>query len=548
MKEQKYNGGALVAEVFKREGVKYIFGIAGGHIYPMMEACEERGISFIGVRHEMNAAFMAEGWALTTGTPGVCTGTAGPGFTNLVTGLANSSNGGIPVFCIAGKAKVSENDRNELQDFNQIDMVKHITRHARAVAETHRIPEYVGRAMAFCSTGRPGPVYLEIPRDLMEKEIDASEAEFQETYRTGSVPMGNSADIEAAAKMLKEAKKPVVIAGGGVWWSQAQEELTGFVEKTGIPVFTRNAARGAVPDTHSLCMGIAASASPIFRSALSEADLVLVVGTRTGYTMTRDVFPKSLKIIRIDIDPAQLTDQLDVGLGIVGDARQVLRQLTEAVDRTGYAEWVNHIAGVKANLISMAMPMAMSGQVPIHPMRLMFEILRRVDQDTIVVIDGGDAARWGNLVLPATGPGQYPGIISTSFGPLGVGIPYAMAAKLAHPRKKVVLLTGDGAFGYGAMEYDTAVRYNIPFTAVILNDKCWGMIKRSEARKASAEKDFVGLELAETRYDRVVEVLGGHGEYVTTPDDIGPAIDRAMASGKPACVNVLTDPGIGPMV
>ncbi len=547
MQEQKYNGGSLAAEVLKREGVKYIFGIAGGHIYPLMEACEERGIRYIGVRHEMNAAFMAEGWALATGDPGVCTGTAGPGFTNLVTGLANSSNGGFPVLCLAGKARISEFDRNELQDFNQIDMVKHITKHARSVAEAHRIPEYVGRAMAYCATGRPGPVYLEIPRNLMEQDVDASRAEFQETYRTSSVPAGDPADIGTAVKLLNEAKKPVLIAGGGVWWSRGHAELAAFVEKTGIPVFTRNAARGSVPDTHGLCMGIAASASPVLRQALAEADLALVVGTRTGYTMTRDVFPKSLKIIRVDIDPAQITDQLDVRLGIVGDARLVLKKLTEAADGAGHSEWVNHLREIKNSLVSLAAPLAMSDQFPIHPMRLMFEILRRVDENTVVVVDGGDAAKWGNLVLPAMLPGGYPGVISTSFGPLGVGIPYAMAAKLAHPERKVILLTGDGTFGYGAMEYDTAVRHNIPFTAVILNDKGWGMIKRSEAKKSSAGREFVGLDLAETRYDKVVEALGGHGEYVTRPQEIGPALERALASGKPACVNVMTDPDIGPM-
>lgn len=548
MSDCLYNGGSLVAEVFKREGIKYIFGLAGGHIYPMMEACEERGIRYIGVRNEMSAAFMAEGWALTTGTVGVCTGTAGPGFTNLLTGLANSSNGGIPVFCMAGKARVTENDRNELQDFNQIDMVKHMTKHARAVAEVHRIPEYVGRAMAYCSTGRPGPVYLEIPRDLMDQSVDALKAEFQGTYVTASAPVGDAADIEAAVKMLKLSKKPVVIAGGGVWWSQAQEELTSFVEKTGIPLFTRNAARGAVPDTHSLCMGIAASESPVLRMALAEADLVLMLGTRTGYTMSRNAFPKSLKIIRVDIDPAQLTDQLDISLGIVGDARQVLRQLIQASDKTNYNEWVNYLTEIKNNLMLMGMTFALSDQCPIHPLRLMFEIRKRVDHNTIVVIDGGDVAKWGNLALPAMLPGGYPGIISTSFGPLGVGIPYAIAAKLAHPDKNVILLTGDGTFGYGAMEYDTAVRYNVPFTTVILNDKCWGMIKRSEASKTSEGKDFVGLDLIETRYDRVVEALGGHGEYVTQPQDIGPAIDRALASGKPACVNVMTDPAIGPII
>lgn len=537
-----------MAEVFKREGIKYIFGIAGGHIYPMMEACEERGIRYIGVRHEMSAAFMAEGWALTTGSVGVCTGTAGPGFTNLVTGLANSDRGGIPVFCIAGKARVTENDRNELQDFDQIDMVRHMTRHARTVYETQRIPEYVGRALAHCSTGRPGPVYLEIPRDIMEQNVDASRVEFQQTYRTASAPVGNPADIEAAAKMLGNAKRPVIIAGGGVWWSGAHSELTELVEKTGIPVFTRNAARGAVPDSHDLCMGIAASRSPIFRSTLAGADVAVVVGTRPGYTMTRDVFPASLKIIRIDIDPAELANQLDVAVGIVGDARPVLKQLTDAVSPASYPEWLQQVNEIRVNLMSMAMPLVVSDQVPIHPMRLAFEIRNRVDKDTIVVIDGGDSASWGNLMLPATGPGHFPGIISTSFGPLGVGIPYAMAAKLAHPDKKVVLLTGDGAFGYGAMEYETAYRYGIYFTTVILNDKSWGMIKRSEAKKTDGSKGFVGLDLGEVRYDKIVETLGGHGEFVTLPQDIGPAIDRAMSSGKPACVNVMTDPDIGPMV
>ncbi|MHB8919035.1 MAG: thiamine pyrophosphate-binding protein, partial [Desulfocucumaceae bacterium] len=515
--DKKFSGGALVAEVFKREGVKYIFGIAGGHIYPMMEACEERGIRYIGVRHEMTAAFMAEGWALTTGQVGVCTGTAGPGFTNLLTGLANSSNGGFPVLCLAGKAKITENERNELQDFNQIDMVRSMAKHSGAVAEAHRIPEYVGRAIAQCSTGRPGPAYLEIPRDLMEENVDAAKVEFQKTYRTGSVPAGNPADIGAAAKLIGEARKPVIIAGGGVWWSQAHSELKEFVDKAGIPVFTRNAARGAVPDTHSLCMGIAASASPLMRSALAGADLAIVVGTRTGYTMSRDVFPGSLKIIRVDIDPAELTNQLDVAVGITGDARLVLKQLTDAVGQSSYPEWMDFLNQARNNLFSMAMPFVVSDQFPIHPMRLVFELRNRVDENTIVVIDGGDVARWGNLMLPAMSPGSFPGIISTSFGPLGVGVPYAMAAKLAHPDKKVILLTGDGTFGYGAMEYDTAMRYGINFTTVILNDRCWGMIKRSEAKKASEEKEFVGVDLAEVRYDKVVEVLGGHGEYVTRP-------------------------------
>lgn len=539
-------GGELVQKVLKKEGVKYIFGIPGGHIYPMMESCEENGIKFIGVRHEMTAAMMAEGWALATGDFGVCTATAGPGVTNLVTGIANADRNCSPVLCMAGKAKVIEADRNELQDFNQIDLYKSMTKHARSVQETHRIPEYVGRGIAEATTGRPGPVYMEIPRDIMEGYVNEEEVEFQKTYRLTNKPMGNPADIEKAAKILDEAQRPVVIAGSGAFYSKAQNELKEFVEKTGIPFFTRNAARGLVPDSHPLFVSIGATGHPVFAGAIQNADVVLILGTRPGYIMKRESFPANAKIIRVDIDAAAITDQLDVEVGIVGDVKEVLKQLISAVKKNTHQGWVEALNNGKAQMVEAVLPLLTSDQKPIHPARLMFEIMQRIDENTVVVIDGGDTATFGNSFLPATGLGQYMGIANGSFGPLGVGVPYAMAAKLAHPDKKVILLTGDGAFGYGAMEYDTAIRYGIKFTTIILNDSCWGMIKRSEAQRATEEKPFVGLFLRDVRYDQVVEALGGHGEYVTEAAEIGAAIDRAIASDKPAVVNVMTDVNIGP--
>lgn len=539
-------GGTMVQKVLKKEGTKYIFGIPGGHIYPMMESCDENGIKFIGVRHEMNAAFMAQGWALATGDFGVCTATAGPGVTNLVTGVANAYRDCVPVLVMAGKAKITEADRNELQDFNQFDLFKSMTKHARSVMETKRIPEYVGRGIAEATTGRPGPVYMEIPRDIMEGYADEAEVELQKTYRLANKPAGNPADIEKAAKLLDEAQRPMIIAGSGAFFSKAQDELKELVEKTGTPFFTRNAARGLVPDAHPLFMCIAASAHPIFAAAAQNADVVLILGTRPGYLMKRESFPAGAKIIRVDIDAAAVTDQLDVEVGIAGDVKEVLKQLIPAVKSNSHQGWVEALNNGKSQMVQNVLPLLSSDQKPIHPARLMFEIMQRIDENTIVVIDGGDVASFGNMFLPATGPGQYMGIANGSFGPLGVGVPYAMAAKLAHPEKKVILLTGDGAFGYGAMEYDTAMRYGVNFTTIILNDSCWGMIKRSEAKRATEDKPFVGLFLRDVRYDQVVEALGGHGEFVTEAADIGPAIDRAIASGKPACVNVMTDVNIGP--
>ncbi len=541
----KVNGGYLVQKVFKKEGVRYLFGIPGGHIYPMMESCAEHGIPFIGVRNEMNAAFMAEGWALTTGEVGVCTGTAGPGFTNLVTGLANASRNMVPVLCMAGKARTSEYDRNELQDFNQLSMVEEMTKHARSVPDGRRIPEYVGRALAAASGDRPGPVYLEIPRDRMEAaDYEEDEIEFQQTWRTTARPGGSEADIRKAAEMINGAQRPMIIAGSGAFFSGAAEVLTKFVEKTGIPVFTRNAGRGIVPDYHPLAMGIGASQHPICAGALKNADLIILLGTRTGYTLTRGAFPKDTDILRVDISAAALTDQLDIAQGIVGDVRTVLEQLLPVAEENSHDQWVGLLKESISGIAAFTHDAMVSDQKPIHPLRLCAEIAQRVDRDTIMVIDGGDTASWGNMVLPAMGPGQLLTIANGSFGPLGVGVPYAMAAKLAHPEKKVILLTGDGAFGYGAMEYDTCMRYGIDITTVILNDACWGMIKNSEAKKASAEKEFVGLYLRETHYEEVVNGLGGYGELVTEAAEIGPAIDRALESKLPSVVNVMTDVNI----
>lgn len=542
----KLNGGQLIQRVFSKEGIRYIFGIPGGHIYPMIEACNDANIPFIGVRHEMNAAFMAEGWALTTGQTGVCTGTAGPGFTNMITGVANASCNMVPLLCVGGKAKVCEFDRNELQDFNQMALVGDMTKHARQVPDGMRIPEYFGRAIAETMNDRPGPVYMEVPRDKMEAcEYEESEVEFQNTWRVKGKPAGNPEDIRAAVELINNAQTPMVIAGSGAFWSGAAEELTEFIEKIDCPIFTRNAGRGIVPDYHPLAMCIGSSKHPVCAAAIQNSDLIIIIGTRTGYTLPKNSFPKGCNILRIDIAGAAISDQLDVKVGIVGDVKEVLKQLIPAVKEAKHDKWIKVLKESRDSMVGFMSQAFASPQVPIHPLRLVYELRKRMDKDTIIVIDGGDTASWGNMVLPAMGPGQMLTIANGSFGPLGVGVPYAIAAKLAHPEKKVILLTGDGAFGYGAMEYDTCMRYGINITTVILNDSCWGMIKNSEAKKAAPGKEFVGLYLRDVRYDEVAKAMGAYGEYVTKPDDIGPAIDRALAQDKPSVVNVMTDVKIG---
>ncbi|HPE89576.1 MAG TPA: thiamine pyrophosphate-binding protein [Spirochaetia bacterium] len=540
------NGGKLIEGVFSMEGVKYVFGIPGGHIYPMIEACEEAGIKFIGVRNEMNAAFMAEGWAFATGKPGVCTGTAGPGATNMLTGVANAYCNQAPMIAVGGKARVCEYESNQLQDFDTMGVFKGASKKTYQIPDGNRIPEYFGRAFAEARRNTPGPVYMEVPRDKMEAcAYDDEAVRVQDTWQCETRPAASEADVAKAAAMIDAAKRPMALVGSGAFWSGAAAEVTALIEKAGIPVFTRNAARGLVPDYHPLAMCIGSDKHPVCAAALQNADLIIVIGTRTGYTLSREAFPAGANILRVDINGAAITDQLDVRLGIVGDAKAVAAQLTAAVKPADHKEWVAMLVESRDSMAQFLGQAFVSPQTPIHPLRLVAEIRKRVDKDTVVVIDGGDTASWGNLLLPAMGPGQLLTIATGSFGPLGVGVPYAMAAKLAHPGKKVILLTGDGAFGYGAMEYDTMMRYGIKVTTVILNDSCWGMIKNSEAKRAGEDKEFVGLYLRDTHYEKVAEAVGAYGEYVDKPEDIGPAIDRALAQDKPSIVNVMTDVKIG---
>ncbi len=539
----KVSGGTLAAQVMKNDGVKHLFGLVGGHVYPIFEGCVEMGIRIIDVRHEESGAHMAEGWALATGKPGVCIGTAGPGFTNMLTGIANSYAGGTPLLAIGGHASVGEFDTGALQDFNQIDVVKPMTKFARTVYETERIPEYMGMALRHATSGRPGPAYLEIPMDLAFKEVDVSSVSVPECHRLQSPPAGNPQDVSRALELIEKAKKPMMVAGSGVWWAQAHKELKEFIEKADMPLYTRCAGRGSVPDDHPLCISPGFTFDPSLRATLAEADLLILLGTRFGFTFAANFLPPTLKVIRIDIEPAALCNGRTPDVGIVGDARIVLQQFIDGIKKLSHKDWVEQLQTSRAQMRDAFEPLFTSEQVPIHPLRLFREISSFLDRETVVCVDGGDMCVWGNLALPAMGPGLYLSLVSSIFGCLGVGIPYGISAKLANPDKRVIVTTGDGSFGLTLMEFDTALRHNIPFVTVIGNDKCWGMIHRPMKNRTGSS---IGCELSHRRYDKIVEAMGGHGEYVENPDDIAPAIQRAIDSGLPACVNVMTDPEIGP--
>ncbi len=533
------SGGVLAARMLKAEGVEYIFSLVGGHIYTLYDACLDEGIKIIDVRHEEAAAHMAEGFALVTGRPGVCVVTAGPGFTNMITGTANAAMANSPIICIAGHSPLGEFDTGPLQDLNQIDIIRPLTKMSRSIYQTERIPDYMAMAFRHTLAGRPGPVYLEIPMDVFFNQVDDSAVEMPTNYRTSAGPAGDPGEIDRAVSLLDAAERPVVVAGSGVWWSQAHNELLAFVEKSGIPVFTRNNGRGAVSDKHPLCFGASAL------SGLFKADVALIVGTQLNYTLGSGKFPPELKIIRVDIEAAEIGQNRGIDVGIVGDAKNVLLQLTEGVKPGSHEAWVDVLEGSRERRAEKHKPYMESDSVPIHPLRVCGELTKFIDEDTIVTIDGGDIAVFGSMTLPTFAPGQHLANGASSFGCLGVGIPFALGAKLARPEKKVIVLCGDGSFGLNAMEFDTALRHDLPIVCVVSNDGCWGMIRHGMEDVYGADR-MVGCDLPTRSYEKVVEALGGHGELVTQPSEIAPAIERALASGKPACVNVLTDPAISP--
>ncbi|MBN1614573.1 MAG: hypothetical protein JW950_08930 [Deltaproteobacteria bacterium] len=530
----KVTGGRLAVKALKREGVECIFALSGGHVDPLFQACIDEKVRLIDVRHEQAAAFMADGWARVTGKPGIAAVTAGPGVTNAVTGLWNAYECLSPIIVFGGKAPLFEFELGSLQDLNSLSLVESVTKWRRAGYETRRIPEYVSMAFRQALGGRPGPVYLEFPADLLFTQVEESDAVFCNGYRAESRPQGDPGQVKRAVDLLLAAQRPIAIAGSGVYWSQAGEELRELIEIIGLPLTLIQMGRGVVPEDHPCCFGPT-------RIGTKQADVVLLIGTRLNYGLNfgrPGLFGADQKWIQIDIEPTEIGRNRTIEIGIAGDAKAVLGQMVEqARVRWGdkkKSDWLEECrAYIKGRQEQLEAEMN-SDSVPIHPARLCREIRDFIDRDAVIAMDGGDTTVWGAAVLKGYRPGHW--LDNGPTGCLGVGIPFAMAAKVARPDKQVLLLNGDGSFGLNGMEFDTMIRHNIPVVCVICNDEAWGMMMHPQ--QAMGEDRVIGTRLGFRRYDRMVEGLGGYGEAVERPEDIRPALQRAFASGLPACVNV----------
>ena len=532
-------GGHLVARALEAEGVEAIFTLCGGHIIDIYDGCADAGIRIVDFRHEQSAGHAADAWTRLTGVPGCAVVTAGPGVTDVVTAVANAWRAQTPMLVLGGQAPLQQAHMGALQEMDHVGLMRPITKFATTVYQTQRIPEIIGMAFRQAYSGRPGPVFVEIPVDVLFAAVPESAVIDPGQYRSPGKVFGDARLVEEAARLLQQAERPAVLAGSQVWHCRGVAELRAFAEAAEVPVYLNGSARGTLPPDHPLLFVRSR------REALARADAILVVGTpfdfRLGYGKR---LAADAKVIQVDLDYGELGHNRGVDVGITGDAAAVLGQFTAALGRgKGRTRaWLEHLRGVEQKGLEADLPLMNSNAVPIHPLRLAKEINDFLTRDSIFIGDGGDVVTISAGVIKTHQPGQWldPGPLGT----LGVGMPFAIAARVAFPHKEAFVLFGDGAFGLNGFEFDTAVRFNLPVVSVVGNNAAWNQIRYGQIARYGAARGGIANLLAPTRYDRVVEALGGHGEHVTEPKHIRPALERARASGKPSCVNVMIDPDV----
>src|SRR5213594_1223857 len=524
-------GSELLARSLTSQGMDTLFFLMGGPMLETESACLKLGVRAIDTRHEQAAAMMAHAYSRTTRRPGVCMGCSGPGTTNLVTGVANAFVDAAPLIAVGGSSPRVYLGMEAFQEIDQVAIMRPITKWAERVLDARRIPELVATAFRQATTGKPGPVYLDLPGDVLGQPVEESRLTWPARNKPAPRSLGDPGAVKEAIALLARSSRALIIGGSGVWWSDAAVAFRQFVEATGIPFYTTPISRGTVPEDHDLAFLNARV------KAFAEADVVLAVGTRFNYVIQfgrEPRFAADLKVIHVDINPTELGHNRPADVPIAGDARAVLEQLiAEArgkIDPRRYAAWTGRLRVLDAEKQAESDKALATDQVPIHPLRLCKEVREFLRRDAILVVDGQEILNYGRPSIPTYVPGHR--LNSGPFGCMGVGLPFGIGAKVAKPDTQVVVLHGDGSYGINAMEIDTAVRHGIPVLVVISNNGGW---------TADAQRSKPGRTLGFTRYDKVAQDFGAHGEYVEKPHEIRPALERAWASGKPAVVNVVTD-------
>jgi acetolactate synthase I/II/III large subunit len=523
------HGGRLVAATLGAFGVREIFTLSGGHIFSIYDGCVNDGIRIVDVRHEQTATFAAEGFAKLTRAPGVAVLTAGPGVTNGVSAITTAHFNGSPLVVLGGRAPQARWGAGSLQEFDHVPVVASITKAARTVTATAQIPKELNEAVTLALTPHRGPVFLDFPLDV----VFATDASDVPAAVMPAGPEPDPDDVARAAALLTGAERPVLVAGGDVWADGAWEALRRCVESLRVPTFVNGQGRGCLPADHELAFART-------RSFLKQADVVVVVGTPLDFRLSFGAFGAA-QLVHVVDHPDSRAGHVDAAVSPAGDLSTILDGMaSHAGARSDHEPWIAKLRDEETARREAERAELEADTDPIHPARVYGELRKRLERDAVVIGDGGDFVSYAGKLVDSYEPGCWmdPG----PYGCLGTGLGYAIAARVAHPDRQVVLLQGDGAIGFNGMDFDSLVRHELPVVAIVGNNGIWGLEKHP--MHAIYGYDVAADLQAGCRYDRVVEGLGGAGETVERPADLGPALDRAFASGVPYLVNVLTDPAV----
>lgn len=536
-------GGAILARALSKFGVMRLYSLPGHQILAIYDACIDEGIEVISTRHEASAVYMAEATSYATREVGIALLAGGPELTNALTGIAKAHYASTPLLVVSGTNTLEKLDRGFPQDMNQLELVRPFTKWARGCYDAKRIPEYLATAYRQAIHGRPGPVYLEIPYNILEAEVrDTVDYPAKPDL---VCPSGDPDFIERARVMLASAKRPIVIAGSGVVWSKADAILETFIRETSLPLFLAPTGLPLrIPP--EIVTGFGTPGAGVFAmETIANADVILLLGVRINFALGFGQEPfmsEDQQIIQVDIESEEFGAVREVDIPIAGDVKQVLSfWLERGIQNKNLPRWIERLSGESSVYEKDLIPYKSSDQIPIHPLRLVDEIERCRGERSIFILDGANSILWTFLSMKPRQDGQILISPSGSLESIGAGIPHAIAMKFAFPEHDVILHVGDGSFGYHVMEFETALRYGIPFVAVVHNDSGWGMTRDMQTEFFGQNRE-IGNKLLDVRYDLLVRSLGGHGEHVTEPSEITGAIKRALDSGLPACVNVVVDP------
>jgi thiamine pyrophosphate-dependent acetolactate synthase large subunit-like protein len=542
-----WTGGRAVVELLKAEGVRHIFGIVGSTFLDVLDRLyDDTSVEYINVRHEQAAAFMADGLARVTDLPGVCLVTSGPGATNLLTGVAAAYVAHSPVVVIVGGIALDHYQKDAFQEYDLVGMFRPVTKQAIQINKSARIPELLRGALRAAMSGRPGPVFVEIPRDVLSGKLPAAAALSPGSYRVTHAQPPHPDAVRDAARCLRQAERPLLLVGGGANRAGANELVVELSERYGIPMITAYGRNDAVPNTHPWYLGpLGRAGAPEAAAACRRADVIVAIGSRLAQFTTQfdDRYIRTgTKLIQIDIEARDIGRYYPVAVGIHADARETCQALLDALAREGdpprHESWIQEAETLRAQRQARLASEEALSVTPMKPQRVYAELRRALPPETIVALDAGAAPAYGYDRLSFARPRTF--LTPLDLGGLGFAFPVALGAKLGRPDAPVVAIHGDGGYLMNSQEIETAVRHRIGVVTIVMNNNCWGSEKAYQKHFYAGR--YIGCDIGNPRYDQFARLFGAAGYYVEHPDQVGDAVKKALAENSPAIIEIPIDP------